>query len=611
MTVRRARPPPRPAWPGSSAGCPASARSRLPARPCGEDRVRRGDPDQAARPEAGDEPRSGQALQDHGDCVISRESWTSTHLWHLETTRARIGTDAGLTGWDEAFSPVSRRTTRTILEDLFRIAVLGEDSLDIAYLLYCRAMRERGHGGGAAAAPPDRRPRPGPHEGPCRLGRQRSGRHGAHREGSRGHGYGALKLHLRVENAAIVEIAAAVRRQVGNGVELRVDVQVTRDVSAAITPGRGRNACACAGSRRPSAPRKRTAMPRSRALNLQVASGAGQRTAWERRPRLERRAIDRARPVGQESPKAAASHGSATRSTCRSRPKSAPAACWRSPPGCSSRRRSRGSATSAPLPEPGSSRCRRGSADDPPDRGRAHPDLKVGLRVVRGRGAAGRRHCLGAPGARIVEAKIAGALGVSRVPVREALQRLHLRGILAPGGLRVADFDPGHIAQTFGLRHAIERVILHDILRAGRDRRQVIVPLGAAVAEMRGLAGCSRPHRRGAPARGSGRLLRGWLRCRDRRRPAAPFQRPGGWRARHCGRPGASPMTRGRPPDRHGHRPGSRAPRRRPARGRHRPSGGRGRRHRDRRGWRHRRGAGSLCAPTGSTCSSMTPASST
>ena len=63
------------------------------------------------------------------------------------------------------------------------------------------------------------------------------------------------------------------------------------------------------------------------------------------------------------------------------------------------------------------------------------------------------------PGDRIIQEKIAQALGVSRQPVQQALNLLHNQGVLqeAPGrGLIVTVLDPDHVQHMYDLRAAIE-----------------------------------------------------------------------------------------------------------------------------------------------------------
>ncbi|MBL8595688.1 MAG: GntR family transcriptional regulator [Devosia sp.] len=95
-------------------------------------------------------------------------------------------------------------------------------------------------------------------------------------------------------------------------------------------------------------------------------------------------------------------------------------------------------------------------------------------------------------GDRITEAEIASALRVSRVPAREAMKNLLLRGVLVEGeqrGLRVSDYSAARIAELFELRLAIERIIFEHVMRQGRDRAPLLQELETIVDRMRSLAG--------------------------------------------------------------------------------------------------------------------------
>ncbi|MFV1590652.1 GntR family transcriptional regulator [Phaeobacter sp. JH20_39] len=63
------------------------------------------------------------------------------------------------------------------------------------------------------------------------------------------------------------------------------------------------------------------------------------------------------------------------------------------------------------------------------------------------------------PGMRLDEVKLAGRFGVSRTPIREALNRLTAQGILVPGekrGVFVAEYSREELAQIFEAMHEIE-----------------------------------------------------------------------------------------------------------------------------------------------------------
>ncbi len=62
------------------------------------------------------------------------------------------------------------------------------------------------------------------------------------------------------------------------------------------------------------------------------------------------------------------------------------------------------------------------------------------------------------PGDRLVESELADRLGVSRTPVREALQRLETQSLLARDGrsLIVASLDHNQMAELYGVRAELE-----------------------------------------------------------------------------------------------------------------------------------------------------------
>jgi DNA-binding GntR family transcriptional regulator len=62
------------------------------------------------------------------------------------------------------------------------------------------------------------------------------------------------------------------------------------------------------------------------------------------------------------------------------------------------------------------------------------------------------------PGARLVESELAERFGVSRTPIREALQRLETQGLLTRDGrsLIVASLDHGQMAQLYAVRTELE-----------------------------------------------------------------------------------------------------------------------------------------------------------
>jgi DNA-binding GntR family transcriptional regulator len=95
------------------------------------------------------------------------------------------------------------------------------------------------------------------------------------------------------------------------------------------------------------------------------------------------------------------------------------------------------------------------------------------------------RHLL--PGDRVVETALADRLGVSRVPIREALKVLHAQGILRGGshkGYRVADFGPETTQQVLEVRLALEAFLLRDAITNWRSGVENIAALQVPIEMM-------------------------------------------------------------------------------------------------------------------------------
>jgi DNA-binding GntR family transcriptional regulator len=92
-----------------------------------------------------------------------------------------------------------------------------------------------------------------------------------------------------------------------------------------------------------------------------------------------------------------------------------------------------------------------------------------------------------APGERLVEIPLAERLGVSRVPLREALKILSAQGILVGGGHRgysVIAFDERTLQRIDEIRLPVETVLLHDALERWRDQPEGLYRLDEAVEVM-------------------------------------------------------------------------------------------------------------------------------
>jgi DNA-binding GntR family transcriptional regulator len=80
------------------------------------------------------------------------------------------------------------------------------------------------------------------------------------------------------------------------------------------------------------------------------------------------------------------------------------------------------------------------------------------------------------PGDRLVEAEIARDLGISRVPVREALRLLESQGIVVSTpykGMRLMQVTNRGVAELIRVRAALETVALKEIVAAGEGEARI------------------------------------------------------------------------------------------------------------------------------------------
>ena len=93
------------------------------------------------------------------------------------------------------------------------------------------------------------------------------------------------------------------------------------------------------------------------------------------------------------------------------------------------------------------------------------------------------------PGDRLVESELAERFGVSRTPVREALQRLETQGMLRRDGrsLIVASLDHNQLAELYAVRTELEGLAAR--LAARHATEEEVRVLRSMVADDRGLIG--------------------------------------------------------------------------------------------------------------------------
>jgi DNA-binding GntR family transcriptional regulator len=95
------------------------------------------------------------------------------------------------------------------------------------------------------------------------------------------------------------------------------------------------------------------------------------------------------------------------------------------------------------------------------------------------------------PGDRLVEAEIARDLGISRVPVREALRLLESQGIVVSTpykGMRLMQVTNRGVAELTRVRAALEVLALKEIVAAGRGEAGIATARRAATAYEQALA---------------------------------------------------------------------------------------------------------------------------
>ena len=245
------------------------------------------------------------------------EGWRSIYSRYHETMVVRITTSDGIVGYGEGQSPVSPRTSKTIVEDLCRPVLMGKDPFDVEYLWQrlFTAMRERGHYTGfyidalagcdialwdiigQATGKPVHKVLGGRYRDriPLYAGIAGNTAESAAAQAAKhvADGYRGLKIHTTLPRPEILEIVAAVREQVGPDVKLMVDLHIQYSVPEATLLGRGLEKLDVMWLESPTAPEDIPGQAAlAAALDMSVAIGEWTRTRYELREVFERRACD-------------------------------------------------------------------------------------------------------------------------------------------------------------------------------------------------------------------------------------------------------------------------------------------------------------------------------
>ncbi len=89
-----------------------------------------------------------------------------------------------------------------------------------------------------------------------------------------------------------------------------------------------------------------------------------------------------------------------------------------------------------------------------------------------------------APGSRLVESRLASALGISRTPVREGIHKLERENLVrqgASGGFFVAGLTCEDVRETFGIRSVLESYAAR--LAAEKHSKADLIPLDRKILE--------------------------------------------------------------------------------------------------------------------------------
>ncbi len=95
------------------------------------------------------------------------------------------------------------------------------------------------------------------------------------------------------------------------------------------------------------------------------------------------------------------------------------------------------------------------------------------------------------PGDRIVEAELARQLGISRVPVREALRLLESQGLVTNEpykGIRLTPVTTDRFNQTLAVRAALETAAARQMFQLGRNKSEYLASLPRCIDAMRAAA---------------------------------------------------------------------------------------------------------------------------
>jgi D-galactarolactone cycloisomerase len=236
----------------------------------------------------------------------------------IETALIKIETDAGVTGWGEAQSPVAPEIVRTIVETVLAPILIGEDPMahERLWSRMYNAMRVRGHTGsfwldamaGIDTALWDTKGKAlnvrccdllgGPFSD--QLPAYISGLSGADDDARieqameyQQRGFNAFKLFMDGEPSAVLQLADILRSELGEDDKIFVDALWRFDSASAVHFGKQLDLCGVGWFEAPLKPEDVAGHARLAAsIDTPVAIGESYRTRWEMQPFFDAGAVE-------------------------------------------------------------------------------------------------------------------------------------------------------------------------------------------------------------------------------------------------------------------------------------------------------------------------------
>lgn len=245
-------------------------------------------------------------------------TYQTIYSTRIETALIKIETDAGITGWGEAQSPVAPEVVRTIINTILAPILTGEDPMahERLWSRMYNAMRVRGHTGsflldamaGIDTALWDIKGKAlgarccdllgGPFAD--QLPAYISGLSGADDDARieqaleyQQRGFNAFKLFMDGESSEVLQLADGLRSELGEDASIFVDALWRFDSASAVRFGKQLDLCGVGWFEAPLKPEDVAGHARLAAsIETPVAIGESYRTRWEMQPFFDAGAVE-------------------------------------------------------------------------------------------------------------------------------------------------------------------------------------------------------------------------------------------------------------------------------------------------------------------------------